>query len=576
MGQTDSKQLSICSFCQAEIVLNEKENKRVSRSETSSESNEQKTNTTAAASHQSTSKLPLGTFLCSRCHGFYTKTSQNSSRRKLSFNSHSNTNSSMADSHLSNLCSIRQRCRNIQHLHIAPFQDTLAAVEEKEVCGQYIIDTYLKPYFVQHRVVVSAHSRLIMRNVEFKVFGCYPPRGVVNESTRFHLNDNDGRLIQLRWRHIRQIHLLPTKASHITYSKHRDYNANNESNDNEDLLQSHLKPYLKQNDAAFYIDTGAVEEQGQNKMHRRHLMEEETFAFNGIEWRVMKCLPPDGYIDNTSTIYCHGDPVMDCNKISIRPIFESLPNLHKNYTPRQIKSFYLDPFFRGRCRYIDHSREIKIFGVDFSIRESLPSAGIITLSTMIDYNAAPVKAVELQEMQAQEDMELARQLQEEENNRSPFPSMNIHNGSNPPQYHQVTLADITEIFERLQAAQSPSNTNNPNNDPFLQFIRQLQIASQNNPRRQRNAGVNPQLIDRLPTIKYRHNQEDIVDTGDDNMDINKSCRICLEYYEAGEELRFLPCFHKYHKECVDRWFQMSSKCPICKTSISQPLRQNVQ
>eukprot|EP01084_Bolivina_argentea_P056629 103589_1 len=560
MGQTDSKQLSICSFCQAEIVLNEKENKRVSRSETSSESNEQKTNTTAAASHQSTSKLPLGTFLCSRCHGFYTKTSQNSSRRKLSFNSHSNTNSSMADSHLSNLCSIRQRCRNIQHLHIAPFQDTLAAVEEKEVCGQYIIDTYLKPYFVQHRVVVSAHSRLIMRNVEFKVFGCYPPRGVVNESTRFHLNDNDGRLIQLRWRHIRQIHLLPTKASHITYSKHRDYNANNESNDNEDLLQSHLKPYLKQNDAAFYIDTGAVEEQGQNKMHRRHLMEEETFAFNGIEWRVMKCLPYDGFIDNTSTIYCHGDPVMDCTKMCIRPIYESLPNQHKNYTPQQIKSFYLEPFFYGRCRYMDHSRQIKIFGVDFSIRECVPTAAIITFATNIDYNAAAVRADELQEMQAQEDMELARRLQEEENNQN---------------YQQVTLVDVIQIFERLQAAQSPSNMNSPNDDPFVQFVHQLRSASQNNPQQPSNAGVTARFVNRLPTIKYKHNTEDIVDHGDDAMDLNKSCRICLEYYEDGEELRFLPCFHKYHKECVDQWFQMSSKCPICKTSISQPLRQNV-
>merc|ERR1712154_225637 len=97
---------------------------------------------------------------------------------------------------------------------------------------------------------------------------------------------------------------------------------------------------------------------------------------------------------------------------------------------------------------IDHSREIKIFGVDFSVRESVPSSGIITLSKEIDYNAAPVKAAELQQMQAQEDMELARQLQEEENNRSPFPSMSGSRFGPNAQFHQVTLADITEIFER--------------------------------------------------------------------------------------------------------------------------------
>ena len=128
--------------------------------------------------------------------------------------------------------------------------------------------------------------------------------------------------------------------------------------------------------------------------------------------------------------------------------------------------------------------------------------------------------------------------------------------------------------------------NNPQNDPFLQFIRQLQVASQNHPsRRSRNNGVNPQLIERLPTFKYRDSSNDVANASDndnnnddnndddpDDVDINRSCRICLEYYEDGEELRFLPCFHKYHKECVDRWFQMSSKCPICKSSVTQQLR----
>eukprot|EP01083_Nonionella_stella_P168794 570903_1 len=484
MGLSSSKQLAICSFCQSEIIVN-------------------------GDKHKSGTNIPLDTFLCPRCDGFYTKNPIH---------------------------------RSIQHLHIAPFQDTLATAEEKEISDESIIDTYLKPYFAQHPNPITAHTRVRIRNVEFKVFGCYPPRGVVDDSTRFHLNDNNGRLLQLQWRPIQRIHLLPTNASLTAYLKQNpntdDYPAHrdqpNKNNHNEALMQSHLMPYLKQNDAAFYIDNTAMEEE--EKTQRRHLMEEETFAFNGIEWRVMKCLPYDGFIDNTSTIYCHGDPVMDCTKMCIRPIYESLPNQHKNYTPQQIKSFYLEPFFYGRCRYMDHSRQIKIFGVDFSIRECVPTAAIITFATNIDYNAAAVRADELQEMQAQEDMELARRLQEEENNQN---------------YQQVTLVDVIQIFERLQAAQSPSNMNSPNDDPFVQFVHQLRSASQNNPQQPSNAGVTARLVNRLPTIKYKHNTEDIADHGDDAMDLNKSCRICLEYYEDGEELRFLPCFHKYHKECVD-------------------------
>ena len=234
-------------------------------------------------------------------------------------------------------------------------------------------------------------------------------------------------------------------------------------------------------------------------------------------------------------------------------------------------------------------------------------------------------------------MELARQLQEEENNRSPFPSMSGSRFGPNAQFHQVTLADITEIFERLQQVQGQQQQQQQNNgdaqanqsDPFLQFMRQLQMATRHNQQRQRNSGVDPRLIDRLPTMRYRAtpsspstkpvNSGDNENDDDEAIDIEKSCRICLEHYEDGEELRFLPCFHRYHslvdcifclcrciwiqlfcvctEDCVDRWFQMSSKCPICmfcflsvcfrcsstnesnwtiatgKTSITQSLRQ---
>jgi len=50
----------------------------------------------------------------------------------------------------------------------------------------------------------------------------------------------------------------------------------------------------------------------------------------------------------------------------------------------------------------------------------------------------------------------------------------------------------------------------------------------------------------------------------------RSCSICLSTYEGGDAQRILPCFHRFHSACVDRWLtQGRAECPICKTSIRQ-------
>jgi hypothetical protein len=46
------------------------------------------------------------------------------------------------------------------------------------------------------------------------------------------------------------------------------------------------------------------------------------------------------------------------------------------------------------------------------------------------------------------------------------------------------------------------------------------------------------------------------------------CAICLSDFQSGELLRTLPCEHRYHVACIDRWLQTSKRCPMCQQDIT--------
>lgn len=88
-----------------------------------------------------------------------------------------------------------------------------------------------------------------------------------------------------------------------------------------------------------------------------------------------------------------------------------------------------------------------------------------------------------------------------------------------------------------------------------------------------NQGVEQEVIDsRTVTVTM----ED--EAGDDSsssssasssgMVAQHKCVVCLEDFQSQEELRVLPCFHRYHRGCIDTWLARNRHCPICKHDIT--------
>ena len=50
-------------------------------------------------------------------------------------------------------------------------------------------------------------------------------------------------------------------------------------------------------------------------------------------------------------------------------------------------------------------------------------------------------------------------------------------------------------------------------------------------------------------------------------DAAETCSICLNNYILGEGIKFLPCNHFFHTDCIDSWFHISNgqTCPLCRS-----------
>lgn len=49
------------------------------------------------------------------------------------------------------------------------------------------------------------------------------------------------------------------------------------------------------------------------------------------------------------------------------------------------------------------------------------------------------------------------------------------------------------------------------------------------------------------------------------------CAICMCEYSIGDPIRFLPCLHIYHQECIDDWLLRSFTCPLCTEPVDAAL-----
>jgi hypothetical protein len=236
----------------------------------------------------------------------------------------------------------------------------------------------------------------------------------------------------------------------------------------------------------------------------------------------------------------------------------------------------LKPYLQGTYRYIRKEQTFSISGVDFYVADLVPDSGIVTFATLVYADGGPIRGDELTRIQIERDEALARNLQyelsREEMGSNPF-FMRVQGGISP-------LNQATHLLQqRLALTISQLPADHYQREALVELQRQLSMSAssplmflqileslRNNPEiLTPDRGADQSEIEQLPVSNFRRAS---IDKNAENSDEHLSCRVCLCEYEEGDELRTLPCFHKYHRDCIDRWIVRDKKCPICKHPIS--------
>ncbi|XP_061098316.1 RING finger protein 11-like [Conger conger] len=56
----------------------------------------------------------------------------------------------------------------------------------------------------------------------------------------------------------------------------------------------------------------------------------------------------------------------------------------------------------------------------------------------------------------------------------------------------------------------------------------------------------------------------------------RECVICMLDFVCGDPVRFLPCMHTYHQDCIDDWLMRSLTCPTCMEPVDAALLSSYQ
>jgi len=84
----------------------------------------------------------------------------------------------------------------------------------------------------------------------------------------------------------------------------------------------------------------------------------------------------------------------------------------------------------------------------------------------------------------------------------------------------------------------------------------------------------PKRLARKVSLYYRGNAaNDLKESVKEKKEDGMRCTICLEDFEAKEEVMLTPCNHMFHEDCIVTWLTSKGQCPVCRFVIFEGVKE---
>ena len=298
---------------------------------------------------------------------------------------------------------------------------------------------------------------------------------------------------------------------------------------------------------------------------------------NTYDLFVRNCTPEFGIITNETNIRVINRNIEVLKSVTIAILInEENRELSNKKNGKMILNNFIYPYFHyGNKRYIERGDSIKIGKLDIFILNSSPHTGFVQedktkINLKYNYN--------LEQCQNELNEEIERESLENHEIR------NNNNESNNEIFNITTAhrRNNMEIFNNFQNRMRLLNAllahrrrliflnqqlnngfNNPGDDENIININ-FNFLNEDN-----NINNNEEIINNLPVFKIDEKFMETSQKQDNKNENFEKCVICMEKYKIDDEVKTLPCFHIFHKDCIEQWLKAGKDtCPICKNKVN--------